>query len=136
SRPAHRSPGLLDRLLVLAGALLPHADDVPSRVAERRDAQVAFGIGSRLDLCALRDGLVERLTDALDEDVRPVARVAGRREVAYEVPDYVAGSILERRVVAVAPHRPAEHGFVERRRRLRIRGRNPDVRDPAGAEDG
>ncbi len=59
-----------------ARAFLPEADHVASRVTERRDPQVAFGIGSLDDLAPLCLDLLEGLVDALDIDVGQQTRFA------------------------------------------------------------
>src|SRR5205807_851083 len=116
----------------LSRALLPDADEVAARVSDQRYPQVAFRIRGVHDLGALGYGPFQGLVEVLDEHVRPDPALAGYLVVGAEVADDVAGAVLERRVFAVAAHRPAEDGFVERSRGLWIRGRDPQVRDPAG----
>jgi hypothetical protein len=61
----------------------------------------------------LSNNLLQRLIDSLNEDIRQDTRLSGNRHVGHEVPDHVAGSIREARIVAICVHRPAEHALVE-----------------------
>src|SRR5436190_14819983 len=119
---------------VLAHAF-PDADDVPRRVAERGDAEVALRVGRVDDLGAAGDRVLERRVDRGDVDVRPDAGGAGHGQLRHEVADDVPGGVLEARIVAVAVHLPAEDGLVEGRRLARVRGGDPKVGDPAVPED-
>src|SRR5262245_35395085 len=80
---------------------LPHADDVPGRVAEGRDPQVALRVRRGDDLAALRDDALERFVDLLDEDVGPHARLAGNQLFGGEMPDHMAAAVRETRLVSV-----------------------------------
>ena len=80
---------------------MPHPEHVPWRVAERGYPQVAFRIRGRHFLGAFGNGPLERLVEALDEDVRTHSRLAGRRMVGPEVADDVPGSVLEGRILAM-----------------------------------
>jgi hypothetical protein len=97
----------------LARPLLPDAYDVSARVADQRDPEVALGVRLRHDLGAVGGCLLERSVEALDEDVRADAALASDCVVGAEVPDDVAGAVLERRVLAVSANLPAEDGLVE-----------------------
>src|SRR2546429_9074127 len=119
---------------VLAHAF-PDAHDVPRRVAERGDAEVALRVGRVDDLGTAGDRVLERGVDLRDVDVRPDARGAGDGQLRHEVADDVPGGVLEARIVAVAVHVPAEDGLVEGRRLARIGGGDPKVGDPAGPEE-
>jgi hypothetical protein len=92
----------------------------------------AYGLD---DLGALGCRCLEGLLEVLDEDVRPHPALAGDLVLGAEMADDVAASVLERRVVAVSAHRPAEDRLVEGGQGLRISSRDPQVRDPAGPED-
>jgi hypothetical protein len=95
--------------------VLPHADHVPWRVAERGYPKVAFRIRRRNNLAAVSNDLVERFVDTLDKDVRSHAGLAGNRQVRHEVADDVPGAILEARVVGIAAQAPAEYSLLEGR---------------------
>src|SRR6266511_4063517 len=116
-------------------ALLPEADDVPGGIAERRDPQVALRIRRRQNFRAGSDYFLQRLIYPLDENIREDARLSGNRQIGHEVPDHVAASILEARIVALGVHSPAEHALVERRQAARVGGGNAQIGDPATPED-
>src|SRR5438876_7338686 len=54
--------------------------------------------------------------------------------VGSKVADDVPATVLEGRIVPIGPHGPAEDGFVEGGRRLRVGSWDPEVRDPADPE--
>src|SRR5262245_39031643 len=117
-------------------SVLPDAELVAGGVAERRDPEVPLGIRLGHDPASGRPDLLQPLVEGLDAHLGPQAGFARDGVIGPEVADDVAAAVLECRVLAVAAGRPAEDRLVERRRRVRVRGRDPQVRDPAGAEDG
>jgi hypothetical protein len=126
-RPPRRHPRRLPRprllphllaaaqLLIPSGCwtLLPKADHIARGVVEGRYPQVALRIRWRHNLPAVSNNFLQRLIDTLDEDIGENACLSGNRQVGHEVPDHVAASILEARIVAIRVHGPSEHTLVE-----------------------
>src|ERR1041384_6219654 len=129
------APSPLPSEALSARAVLPNTDDVAARVADPRDPQIAFWVRLFHEICARSRGLFKRFVEFFDEDVRPHPTLAGHGVIGPEVADDVACAVLEGRVLAVSANRPPEDGFVERGRGLRVGGRDPQVRNPAGPED-
>jgi hypothetical protein len=114
---------------------LPDTDQISGGISERRDPQVPLRIRLRHNLPALNDHRLQRRIDPLDEDVGQDAGVPSNREIGHEVPDDMAGPVLETRIITICVHAPTEHSLIERRRPPRLPRRNPQIRDPALPED-
>ena len=118
-----------------ARAALPHADDVPGRVAESRYPEVALRVGRGDDLASFCDDLVERGVDALDVDVGKKAGLSCDREVGHEVADDVTGRILKARMVWVTVQAPAEDAAVEGGRSSWLRSGDAEIRHATNSGD-
>jgi hypothetical protein len=75
------------------------------------------------------------VSSMLDVDVRADAGLASDGQVRHEVTDYMAGAILEARILAVRVHIPAEHAVVEGGRLLRVLRGDAEIGDSGDSED-
>jgi hypothetical protein len=88
--------------------LLPDAEHVPGGVAECRHLRIALRIGLRHHVAALSNDLLSLSSTPSTKIYGRTTGLSDNRRISHEMPDHVAGPVLEARIFAISVDFPAE----------------------------